>query len=78
MDTLRQKFRTYFKACELKKKPKDVQVSILLNCAESEAPEIHEQFEFENEEQAKDIDIVLQKFDEYCQPRKHSVWKVQI
>ena len=30
-------FRTYFKAADFKKKPKDIQVAILLNCAGIEA-----------------------------------------
>ena len=57
-----KEFRTYFKACEFKKKPKDIQVAILLNCAGSEAQEVHEQFEFEEEEDGKSIDKVLEKF----------------
>ena len=68
-------FRTFFKASEYKKKPKDIQVAILLNCAGAEAQEIHEQFQFENPEEEKDIDVVLQKFEEYCHPRKNTVYE---
>ena len=68
-------FRTYFMAAELKKKPKDVQVAILLNCAGTEAQEVHEQFEFEEEVDEKDIEKVLKKFEEYCHPRKNTVYE---
>ena len=67
-------FRTFFKASEYKKKPKDIQVAILLNCAGAEAQEVHEQFEFAEEGDDKDIDKVLKKFEEYCNPRKNLVW----
>ena len=68
-------FRTYFVACEFKKKPKDIQVAILLNCAGSEAQEIHETFVFETPEEAKDVDRVLEKFNEYCNPGKNTVYE---
>ena len=68
-------FRTFFTAFEYKKKAKDIQVAILLNCAGTEAQEVHEQFEFENEDATKDIDIVLKKFEDYCNPRKHTVYQ---
>ena len=47
----------------------------MLNCAGAEAQEIHEQFEFEDENDAKDIDKVLKKFEEYCNPRKSTVYE---
>lgn len=68
-------FRTYFKASEYKKKPKDIQVAILLNLAGQEAQEIHEQFVFETEEEEKDIELVLKKFEDYCSPRKNTVYE---
>ena len=70
-----KEFRTYFIACEIKKKPKEVQVAILLNCAGPEAQEVHEQFTFETDDERKDVDKVLEKFGEYCRPRKHVVFE---
>ena len=68
-------FRTFFKASEYKKKPKDIQVVILLSCAGTEAQEVHDQFEFENEDAGKDIDILLKRFENYCNPSKHTVYQ---
>ena len=68
-------FRTFFIASEYKKKPKDIQVAILLNCAGTEAQEIHETFQFDDEEDKKNIDKVLEKFEEYCNPRKNIVYE---
>ena len=69
-------FRIYLKAAELKKKPKDIQVAILLNNAGPEAQEIHEHFEFDEElEDEKDIETVFKKFQEYCNPRKNTVYE---
>ena len=45
-------FRTYFVACEFEKKPEDIQVAILLNCAGTEAQGIHETFVFAIPEEA--------------------------
>ena len=68
-------FRTFFIASEYKKKPKDIQVAILLNCAGTEAQEVHETFQFDDEEDKKNIDKVLEKFTEYCNPRKNTVYE---
>ena len=68
-------FRTFFVASEYKKKPKNIQVAILLNCAGLEAQEVHEQFEFEEEAEADDVDKVLEKLEEYCNPRKSEVYE---
>ena len=68
-------YRTYFVASEYKKKPKEIQVAILLNCAGPEAQEVHEQFEFLNDDERKDVDKVLEKFEEYCHPRKNTVYE---
>ena len=69
-------FRTYFKAAELKKKPKDIQVAILLNNAGPEAQEIHEHFEYDEElEDERDIETVFKKFQECCNPRKNTVYE---
>jgi hypothetical protein len=71
----RKQFETYHVAAELKKKEADVQVAILLHAAGSEAQEIHSQFVFENEEDKKDTQKILDLFEAYCKPRKNVVFE---
>ena len=71
----RKQFETYHLACELSKKPKAVQVAILLNSCGLEAQEIHDQFTFEENEDKDDYELVLKKFDGYCNPRKSTVYE---
>ena len=70
-----KQFETYFTAFEVSKKPKKVQVAMLLHCAGAEAQEIHEQFEFAEDESDDNYKTVLQKFREYCHPRKNKVYE---
>ena len=78
-----QQFRTFFTACELTNKPKEVQVAILLHTAGPEAQEVFNQFVFrpagpENNPPAEDNDdwqTVLDKFRHYCKPRKNTVYE---
>ena len=53
------------------KQPEERQVAILLNFIGPEAVEIHDTFTYENEEDSKKIDKVLEAFDRYCNPRKN-------
>ena len=68
-------FVTYFQACELSKKGKKVQVSILLHVAGTDAQEIHEQFQFDEDGDKDDVTKILAKFEEYCRPRKNVVYE---
>ena len=78
-----QQFRTFFTACELTNKPKEVQVAILLHTAGPEAQEVFNQFVFrpagpENNPPAEDNDdwqTVVDKFRHYCKPRKNTVYE---
>ena len=70
-----KQFGTYFVAAELDKKSKEVQVARLLNAAGPEAQEIHDLFSFENVEEEKDYKKVLEKFREYCRPKKNIVYE---
>ena len=70
-----KQFETYYAACELSKKGKDTQVAILLHTAGVEAQEVHEQFNFEEADDKKDYKKILQKFDDYCHPRKNTVYE---
>ncbi len=70
-----KQFQTYFTACEIGKKDDDVQVAILLHSAGPEAQEIHEQFQYAVEADKKDYKKVLEKFGDYCKPRKNVVYE---
>ena len=78
-----QQFRTFFTACELNNKPKEVQVAILLHTAGPEAQEVFNQFVFQTAgpennppgENNDEWETVLEKFRHYCKPRKNTVYE---
>ena len=70
-----KQFRTYHTAAELSKKNPATQVAILLNVAGPEAQEIFDTFTFGEGEDHGDLDTVLRKFEEYCNPRKNTVFE---
>ena len=70
-----KQFKTYFVAAELDSKTKEVQVARLLNAAGPEAQEIHELFVFDAEGDEKEYTKVLEKFTEYCRPKKNVVYE---
>ncbi len=71
----RKTFETYFIAAEVSKKSPTVQIAILLHTAGEEAQEIHSQFTFAEGENKEDHKTVLDKFDNYCNPRKNTVFE---
>ena len=70
-----KQFNTYFTAAELATKSKEVQVARLLNAAGAEAQEIHDLFVFASDEEKKEYKVVLEKFGEYCRPKKNVVFE---
>ena len=75
----RKQFQTYFTACEYGKKSKDVQVAVLLHSAGQEAQDIHEHFQFDEETaeaDRKNYTKILDKFGDYCRPRKNVVYEL--
>ena len=71
-----KKFRlawdNYTLAMELDKKPEKVQVATLLTIIGEEARDVFSTFtDWENEDSSEKIAPVIQKFAEYCQPRKN-------
>ena len=70
-------FRFYFAAAELSKKTAKTQVAILLHCAGPEAHDIYTKFVFANTDDDKDSnwERVLNKFRDYCEPRKKLVFE---
>ena len=71
----KKQFRTYHTAAKLSKKDPATQVAILLNVAGPEAQEIFDTFTFGEGEDQGDLDTVLRKFEEYCNPRKNTVFE---
>ena len=80
----------YFKAAELGKKDRDVQVAILLEVAGPDALTIHKTFKFDPPEVVMrdghevivhpgedplDWKVILNKFGKYCKPRKNVVFE---
>ena len=57
-------------AVELSNKAKATRVAILLHSAGPEALDIFSTFQWEDGQDQDDTDIALQKFRDYCQPRK--------
>ena len=70
-----KQFNTYFTAAELSEKSEEVQVARLLNAAGAEAQEIHDLFTFAAEGDKTDYKKVLEKFREYCRPKKNVVFE---
>ena len=67
---LEQQYKVYIVAAELSKKAKATRVAILLHSAWPEALDIFSTFQWEDGQDQDDTDTVLQKFRDYCQPRK--------
>ena len=68
-------FETYFDATEVGKKAKKTQAAILLTIAGAEALDIFQTFAFGEGESKEDVETILKKFREYCQPRKNVVFE---
>ena len=60
---------------ELSRKAKATQVSTLLNVAETEAQKIYDAFVFTAGDEGPAVGDVLNKFEDYCNPRKKEVFK---
>ena len=45
---------------------KELRTATLLTCIGSDALDVYDAFVFETPDQGKDIDIVLEKFEQYC------------
>ena len=67
-------FQTYHTASELSEKEGKTQVAILLHCAGMEAQEIFSNFVFEAAEDKNNVEDVLKKFREYCEPKKNEIF----
>lgn len=68
-----QRYRIYTTAAEFSEKDNEVHVAILLQTASLDALEIYETFTFEEGEDDKDVETVLEKFRTYFQPLTNEV-----
>ena len=71
----KKQFTVYFAACELSKKSKETQCAILLHAAGPEALEISETFTWLATDDKEDYKLLLQKFDNYCEPKRNVVYE---
>lgn len=69
----KREIEIYLVASGAKDKSKEAQTAIILHCAGSKVIEIFDQFVFASADDNKDPEIVLQKLEEYCNPRKNEV-----
>ena len=69
-----QQFRLYLNATGIDKKRSQVQCSTLLTVAGEEAVEVFSTFGLSSQD-AKKIDVVISKFEEYCTSKKNITYE---
>ena len=69
-----QQFRLYLNAPGFDKKPQEQQCSTLLTVAGDKALEIFNTFGLSEEERVK-VEVVINKFEEYCTPKKNVTYE---
>ena len=67
----RQEFELYLVATESDKKSEKIKSSILLTCIGQQAREVYNTFTFAEPEDKLKVAPILEKFTEYCNPRKN-------
>ena len=67
----KQELTLYITAAEKDKKSDLVKSSILLTCIGKKGQEIYNTFSFDNVDDNMKFNIIIEKFDEYCSPRKN-------
>ena len=66
----KQRFSRYRSATKLKDEDEEVQISSLIYAMGNEAEHVFQSFQFENNDDSKKYDVVLQKFNEYFIQKK--------
>ena len=67
----RQEFELYLVATENDKKSEKIKSSILLTCIGKHAREVYNTFTFAEPDDNMKVGPILEKFTEYCNPRKN-------
>ena len=69
----KRQLQVYMEASGNNNKPKQRQTAIILHCAGPQVLEVYDHFEFEGENDKNDPVKVLEKLEEYCNPRQNEV-----
>lgn len=71
--TFVHKFQTYLKETDSLNKPEALKIAMLLNLLGSDALPIFNEFKFNTESDSNCLEIVIEKFEAYCNTRKNVV-----
>ena len=71
----RQAWDNYEIAAHLKTQDKEFRTATLLTCIGQDALDIYDGLAFDEEAHKKDIDIVLQKLEEFCVGNKNEIYE---
>lgn len=71
----RQRFELYLVATGCASKPAKVQSSLFIHVAGEEAVEVYNTFTFENADDRHSLDITMDKFEDYCNPKKNITYE---
>ena len=63
----------YIEASGTTNKPKQRQTAVILHCAGPQVLEVYDHFQFDQEDDKNDPAKVLEKLEEYCNPRENEV-----
>ena len=69
----KERYSRFRMATKLNKYEEEVQISALIYATGREAEHIFKSFGFDNEDDKKDYEIVLEKYDEYCVPKRNII-----
>ncbi|CAB4039220.1 Retrovirus-related Pol poly [Paramuricea clavata] len=69
----KRQLQVYMEASGNNNKPKQRQTAVILHCAGPQVLEVYDHFEFEGENDKNDPVKVLEKLEEYCNPRQNEV-----
>jgi len=70
-----QKFELYLQASGASEKSEATQLAIFLHCLGDDALRVYNSFQFNTESQRESLNVVREKFKEYCTPRKNVVFE---
>lgn len=73
-EKFKQRFELYLEASEKSSKPDKLKVALLLNLMGDEAIDVYNTFTFAENESRDELKVVVDKFDQYCKPRKNVVY----
>lgn len=73
--SFKQQFQLYIAAMGLEEKPGSRKVALLLTMAGPQAIEVYNTFIFDSQDDQDKLDIVLQKFDAHCSPKKNETYE---